>query len=168
MAGGLDKLNQATPDDTVAAFLKACGSTRWAKDMAAGRPYTNPPALLRAADAAMDRLTTPDWLEAFAHHPRIGEKNLSQPMYATTKELSNKEQSGMATATKQVREAFADANEEYERRFGRVFLICAMGKTADQMLAALRERLKNDDTTEMTNAIREQRLITRLRLEKLA
>ncbi len=167
MAAGLDRLNQGTASEAEAGLVKALGSRRWAQQMAQGRPYTDAAHLLRAAEIAMDQLSTEDWLEAFAHHPRIGERNLSKPMYAPTKKLSAREQSGMAAAGDRVRAEFERANEEYERRFGRVFLICATGKSAEQMLAALRERLGNDPATELTNAIREQRAITRLRLEAL-
>lgn len=135
--------------------------------MAAARPFASVDTLFTEADRFWFALTREDWLEAFGHHPRIGERNLSAPKFAATAQQSSREQSGMNAASDADRSAFAEGNAEYERRFGHVFLICATGRSAAAMLEQLRTRLSNDAATELTNAAREQAMITRLRLERM-
>lgn len=166
-ADSLARLNALPHDDAVAFFLKACGSRRWARAMAAGRPFSDLPLLGAAAERAADELTRDDWLEAFAHHPRIGDTSPAGAKFAPTSAMSTREQSGMAGASNETRHAFVTGNREYEARFSHVFLICATGKSADEMLAQLQLRLNNDPQTELRNAIEQQRQITRLRLAKL-
>jgi 2-oxo-4-hydroxy-4-carboxy-5-ureidoimidazoline decarboxylase len=146
--------NAAPADEAVSAMLACCGSRRFARAMAAGRPYPSAEAALAAVDAAFESLTWSDVLEAMDRHPRIGARVGGQ---------SAAEQSGVADAA---REALAVGNAEYEDRFGHVFLICATGLTGDQMLGALRERLKNNADIERTVAAAELRMITRLRVAK--
>lgn len=131
-----------------------CGSRRFARAMAAGRPYPSPAALDAAISAAFESLTWEDMLEAMGEHPRIGARADGQ---------SAAEQSGVEDAT---RSELARANAEYEARFGHVFLICATGLSGEQMLAALRERLDNDPDTERKVATAELRKITELRARK--
>ncbi len=147
--------------------MKACGSRRWADAMAGARPFADREVLLATAERAADSLAREDWLEAFSHHPRIGETNLAQANFAATATQSKREQSGMAGASDEVRAAFADGNRAYEKKFGHVFLICATGKSGQEMLGALRARTGNDAPTELRNAAAEQRKITRLRLERM-
>ena len=136
-------------------MLACCGSRRFAQALAAGLPRSPPPATAMAAvDAAFASLTWSDVLEAMDGHLRIGARATGQ---------SAVEQSGVADAT---RAALAAGNAEYEDRFGHVFLICATGLTGDQMLEALRERLKNNADIERTVAATELRMITRLRVAK--
>ena len=150
----LTGFNAAPADEAVSAMLACCGSRRFAQAMAAGRPYPSADAAMAAVDAAFGSLTWSDVLEAMDDHPRIGARTGGQ---------SADEQSGVADAT---REALAVGNAEYEDRFGHVFLICATGLTGDQMLVALRERLKNNADIERTVAATELRMITRLRVAK--
>ena len=150
----LDSFNAAPVDEAVAAMLACCASRRFAAAMAAGRPYPSAAAALAAVDAAFSALTWPDVVEAMDRHPRIGARVSGQ---------SATEQSGVADAT---RGALAVGNAAYEDRFGHVFLICATGLSGDQMLAALRERLKNNEEMERTVATTELRKITRLRVAK--
>lgn len=164
---GLDRLNAASEADARRALHTVCGSTRWADAMVRARPFASFEALLAEADRVWAGLDEADWLEAFSHHPRIGERNLAQARFAATAAQSSREQSGMASASREVRLAFAEGNAEYESRFGHVFLICATGKTGEQMLASLCERLTNDPATEVRNAAEQQRQITRIRLERL-
>lgn len=131
------------------------------------RPFPTLEALLCAADEEWRGLGRDDWLEAFSHHPRIGEVNLSQKRFESTAAQAGREQSGMRGATDAARQSFASGNAEYERRFGHVFLICASGKSGEFMLDQLRSRLGNDAPTELTNAATEQGTIMRLRLERL-
>jgi 2-oxo-4-hydroxy-4-carboxy-5-ureidoimidazoline decarboxylase len=150
----LASFNAAPADGAVAAMLDCCASRRFAAAMAAGRPYPSTAAALAAVETAFASLTWPDVLEAMDRHPRIG---------ARVSGRSATEQSGVADAT---RGALIAGNAAYEDRFGHVFLICATGLTGDQMLAALRERLTNNEEMERTVATTELRRITRLRVAK--
>jgi OHCU decarboxylase len=156
----LDRFNQLSDEEAAAQLLAVCHSRRWAKEVAAGRPYADLAALQRAADEVWLGLGPEDWLEAFAAHPRIGEAG------GASADWSRQEQAGVGGAT-DVRERLARGNADYEARFGHVFLISAAGRDAEQILAALTERLGNDPTTELRVAAEEHRRITRLRLERL-
>ena len=162
----LQQLNAMSPFEARAVLLACCHSGRWADAMLTRRPFADAASLLAAADEAWSAMGREDRLEAFAHHPRIGERNLLQPKFAGTASVAEKEQAGMDVASEQQRGEFNAGNAEYERRFGHVFLLCATGKSAEQMLGQLRTRLSNDAATEFINAAYEQGLITRLRLER--
>ena len=129
--------------------------------MAAARPYRDLSELIEAAESAWSQLTPDDWLRAFAAHPRIGEHGGHAPA------SSEREQSEVMQASSQTLVALAAENREYESRFGHVFLISASGRSAEEILAALRIRIRNDAASELRVAAAEQRKITRLRLEKL-
>jgi len=165
--GGLQRLNEMSEGEAREKLLAVCGSARWVDGMTARRPFASSDSLYAAADEVWFGLERHDWLEAFSHHPRIGERNLAQPKFAATAVQSSKEQSGMAGASEAVRGEFASGNTEYEKKFGHVFLICATGKTGEEMLGNLRERMKNDAATELRNAANEQSKIIRIRLGKL-
>jgi 2-oxo-4-hydroxy-4-carboxy-5-ureidoimidazoline decarboxylase len=163
----VQSLNNMPPEDARAALLRCCGSPRWADVMTDRRPFASGAEVLQAAGeiwAGMDRA---DWLEAFAAHPRIGDLDSLCKKFATTADLASGEQAGVAGAREDVIRALADGNREYEAKFGHIFIVCATGKTAGEMLAILRERLPNDPDTELRIAAAEQAKITRLRLEKL-
>ena len=151
-----------------AELVRCCASSRWTQAMVAARPFASDGAVLAAADRAWWALGPDDWLEAFAAHPRIGDRASADPRHAATREWSRREQAGAATADDGVRAALAAGNAEYERRFGHVFLIRAAGRSADEILAALRRRLENDPDAELREAAGEQATIIRLRLERLA
>jgi 2-oxo-4-hydroxy-4-carboxy-5-ureidoimidazoline decarboxylase len=155
----LADLNALSADHAEAEFRRCCGSTRWATAMAAARPFATVPALLGEADRVGSSLGRPDWLEAFAAHPRLGEP--------ATSAWSAEEQAGASSAAAQVREALARGNEAYEHRFGYIFLVCATGKSAAEMLDILDKRLRNAPDDELRVAADEQRRITKLRLQKL-
>ncbi len=150
---------------TAAALLaRCCGSRRWVERMLSSRPFGNRPALLAAATRIWRRLSKDDWLEAFAHHPRIGEAPKEEgPLAAWAKS----EQSGALGAHQMVKERLARGNESYEAKFGYVYLVCAAGKSGAELLALLEARLRNDPATELAVAAGEQEKITLLRLEKL-
>jgi 2-oxo-4-hydroxy-4-carboxy-5-ureidoimidazoline decarboxylase len=150
----LASFNGAPAAEATAAMLACCASGRFAAAMAAGRPYPSTAAALAAVDAAFESLTWSDVLEAMDGHPRIGARVSGQ---------SATEQSGVADAA---RGALIAGNAAYEDRFGHVFLICATGLSGDEMLAALEERLKNNEEMERTVATTELRSITRLRVAK--
>jgi 2-oxo-4-hydroxy-4-carboxy-5-ureidoimidazoline decarboxylase len=150
-----------------AGFLRCCGSERWAAAMTAGRPYREAPALFAAAEACWNGLGHEDWLEAFGHHPRIGERDALRARFAATHAWAASEQAGAGAADAVVLEALAEANRRYQARFGYTFIVCATGKSAEAMLAGLEARLRNDPERELPIAATEQAKITRLRLEKL-
>ena len=152
----LSDLNALDRDAAVNEFLRCCGSTGWAQQMAAARPFLDVESMARTADSVWARLSAADYLEAFAAHPRIGER--AGPAWAA------QEQSGVTDA---VRERFAQLNRAYQARFGYIFIICATGRSGAEMLEALERRLGNDAGREMEIAAEEQRRITRLRLDKL-
>jgi hydroxyisourate hydrolase len=165
----VDRLNALPPAEAEAAFLACCGSRAWARWMISRRPYRDTADLLETADRVWASLAPADWREAFAAHPRIGETK--QDGEERFRRWSAAEQSGAAGADAAVRAELAEANRLYEQRFGHLFIVCASGKSAEEMLGLLRQRLGNDPGTagtELTIAAEEQRKITRLRLEKLA
>lgn len=164
---GLDRLNALPADAAEREMLTCCGSRAWARRVAAARPFPDAAALLERADAIWWALDEADWREAFRSHPKIGEKKAEAGQTGREQAWSAGEQAGMASAADAVRDALADGNRAYEARFGYIYIVCATGRTADEMLALLRSRLRNDPATEIRAAAEEQRRITRLRLEKL-
>ena len=150
----LASFNAAPEQEAVTTMLACCASRRFAAAMAAGRPYASQAAALAAVAAVFESLTWPDMLEAMDAHPRIGARVSGQ---------SAAEQSGVAGDS---RAALQAGNAAYEKRFGRVFLICATGLSGAQMLAALDQRLKNDEAAERVAAATELRKITELRVRK--
>jgi OHCU decarboxylase len=163
----LDRLNSLSEDDAERELLTCCGSRRWARTVAEGRPYASVDELLARADEVWWSLDAADWHEAFRSHPRIGERKAEAAQTEREKAWSAGEQSGMGAAADATRRALAEGNREYEERFGWLYIVCATGKSADEMLALLRQRLANDPQTELRAAAEEQRKITRLRLQKL-
>jgi len=163
----LEQLNRLDPKAARAELERCCGSKRWVKHMSEARPFRDRKALLAAADRAFDGFEREDWLEAFAHHPRIGDLASLREKYASTAAWAEQEQRGAAAAAESVLAALAEGNRAYERRFGYIFIVCAFGKSADQMLALLVERMPNSPERELFIAAEEQMKITWLRLEKL-
>lgn len=155
------------PDLAREHLARCCGSRRWVEAMLRQRPFRDAAHLYRCASDCWRKLAREDWLEAFSHHPRIGELDSAPALDTTQRAWAQGEQSGAAEADGGVRAALARGNREYEAKFGYVFLVCATGRTGAQMLAWLEERLRNDADTEIAIAAAEQEKITRLRLEKL-
>jgi OHCU decarboxylase len=131
------------------------------------RPFGTLHVLLHTAEELWWSLGTDDWREAFDYHPRIGEQSAAAPQSARAQDWSADEQRGAASGGEDVRRELAEGNREYERRFGHIYLVCATGKSAEEMLTLLRTRLTNDPATELRVAAGEQAKITRLRLEKM-
>lgn len=163
----LAELNSLTPQQAGAEFLKCCGSTAWAKAISAARPFSNSDELSSKADEIWWNLDEDGWLEAFRAHPKIGEKKAAAAQSAEAQRWSADEQSETERAAVETKAALAEGNREYEQRFGFIFIICATGKSAEEILAALNGRLNNDPETELRVAAEEQRKITQLRLQKL-
>jgi OHCU decarboxylase len=135
--------------------------------MEAARPYSSREALLALAEEHWWALDREDWLEAFRSHPRIGERRAEAGQTSTEQRWSAGEQSGMASAESGTQAAIAAGNREYEERFGYIYIVCASGRSAEELLSVLRERLGNAPEVEIRAAAAEQARITRLRLDKL-
>lgn len=154
----LGDLNTLSRESAERELSRCCGSARWAAAVAARRPFTDVEQLCRVGDEVWWTLEGGDWLEAFARHPRIGERAGG---------WANDEQAGARGASAKTLQRLSELNHDYERKFGHVFLISATGKSADEILAQLEKRISNDLTTELKIAALEQSKIMRLRVEKL-
>ena len=158
----------ALPDFEAATLLETCcGSTAWVQGMLVRRPFGTLHVLLQVADDVWWSVGRNDWREAFDHHPRIGEQTAAAPQSGPARTMSSDEQSSVSRAGADVRQALAEGNREYERRFGHIYLVSATGKSAEELLAILRTRLTNDPAAELQVAAAEQAKITRLRLETM-
>ena len=165
MTVSLNQLNALPAPEAKALLLACCGSVRWAEEVAAARPFANVQALMERADDVWRSCTPEDWEEAFAQHPRIGERAAGGS--ALARDWSAGEQRAATGTDARTRDALVAANAEYERRFGRLYIVCATGLRAEEILANLEARLNNDPEWERRIAAEEQRKIMRLRLEKL-
>lgn len=163
----LTQLNELSFDETIHTFMQCCTSTAWVNAMVQARPFMDKQDLATKADSAWQGLTEADYLEAFEGHPQIGNVDTLRAKYANTKELASGEQSLVNEATEQVITALSQGNTDYLEKFGFIFIVCATGKSAAQMVALLQARLLNDKATELVNAAEEQRKIFHLRLYKL-
>ena len=161
----LAEFNALPSNQAESLLMDCCGSARWATIIAARRPYATPEALHKAADSDWWKLDRADWLEAFSHHPQIGDKAASGSESAL--QWAEGEQTGARIASDDVKARLARANRAYFEKFGYIYIVCATGKTAEGMLAILNQRLQNDLASELSIAAEQQRLITRIRLEKL-
>lgn len=159
-ASALEHFNELPEDEARLALLACCASPRWARRVAAGRPYRDPEELYRAADRALAELTVADLDDALAGHPRIGERRDGDA-------LSAGEQAGMGGADSAVRQAVADGNRRYEDRFGHVYLVAASGRSGEELLADLCRRLGNDPETERAVLRAELAKINRIRVAGL-
>ena len=161
-------LNDLPEDQTRTALQRCCGSSRWVQDMMARRPFADDAQVFAAAEQAWSRVEPADVLEALSHHPEIGtDLDALRARFASTASWSSAEQAGAAQADEATLLALRDLNRRYTERFGHIFVVCATGKTAAQMLALLQERIGNEPDPELRIAAAEQAKITRLRLEKL-
>ncbi len=167
-SAALAYLNSLSDAEARERLTRCCGASRWVEGMLRARPFATASALFEQADATWGGLRRSDYLEAFRHHPEIGE-NLDElrKKFANTAELSLGEQAGAATASEATLLALRRGNQAYRERFGYSFIVCASGKSAEQMLALLEQRLPNSAESELAVAAAEQAKITRLRLEKI-
>jgi allantoicase len=164
---GLRYFNQLSLAEARKALLDCCGSQEWVKQMLQRTPFPDLAHVLDTADKTWAMLGPTDWEEAFRHHPPIGAKRGEKGQSATAKRWSEGEQATAQKAAPHVLAALAKMNQEYQKKFGHVFLICATGKTSEEILASLKERLASDPDAELRIAAEEQRKITRIRLENL-
>jgi 2-oxo-4-hydroxy-4-carboxy-5-ureidoimidazoline decarboxylase len=163
----LDELNQLPVDQARAAFERCCGTQAWVDRMCEARPFKSIEAVRAEAERAWRALPAAGWLEAFTHHPRIGDVEALRRRFASTATWAANEQRGAAAASEETLAALARGNHAYEERFGYIFIVCATGKSAEEMRALLDARLGNDPAREIHLAAEEQMKITGLRLDKL-
>jgi allantoicase len=161
------RLDTLPREEVEAELLSCCGSRAWARQMAHARPFRDMSQLLERADALWAALPREDWLEAFRAHPKIGEKKAEAQQSAQAARWSAEEQAGSAAPAASTITALAEGNAEYDQKFGHIFIVCATGKTPEEMLSLLRARLGNSPEIELPIAAEEQRKITHIRLEKL-
>jgi 2-oxo-4-hydroxy-4-carboxy-5-ureidoimidazoline decarboxylase len=159
---GLPVLNALPTPEAERVLTACCASPRWAAAVAAGRPYASPEQLFDAADDALADLDEDDVSRALAGHPRIGERAEGE-----RGAWSRREQSGLSGAEEDTLRALADGNRSYEAKFGQVYLVCASGRSAEELLGVLQQRLRNDPVTERAVVRRELGLINRIRLSRL-
>lgn len=165
-ASALARWNTLPPEQAALEILPCCGSNSWARRMAALRPIADEDSLLAASDKIWRSLTEADWMEAFAHHPRIGHSFVPSTAPARSAQWSSEEQQKVGAARDNVLVALAEGNRAYEQRFDRIFIVCAAGKSAQTILDILRRRLRNNEQTELQESAEQQRQITSLRLKK--
>lgn len=160
----LNALDAATAAD---AFTACLAVPAWVTRMVAARPFASRDDVIGSAESAAGEIAAGDWARAIAHHPRIGESRTAAATSARAGVWSAGEQAGAGGADESARSALAGGNAAYEARFGHTFIICATGKSAGEMLAALTTRLQNDAATERAVTTAELRAITVLRVAKL-
>jgi len=162
----LTELNRGDFEKVHIELLKCCGSSKWVNNILAARPFSSAAHLNVLAEKIWLELDKDDYLEAFAAHPKIGESNTPEKAKNTEK-WTRKEQAGMMTAADPLKRELEKHNREYEKKFGYIFIVCATGKSAQEMLDILRERLDNTPQIEINIAAWEQNKITNLRLKKM-
>ena len=173
------RLSDLPEPEARAALRACCGASRWVERMLTQRPFKNTDEVFASAERIWWDLGREDWLEAFAAHPKIGERETEAQTHSDTdaqthrrtdaqaRAWSQQEQAGAASAEESVKQALAEANRAYEARFGHIYIVCATGRSAEEMLALCRARLAHDEEAELRVAAAEQAKITNLRLTKL-
>jgi 2-oxo-4-hydroxy-4-carboxy-5-ureidoimidazoline decarboxylase len=163
----LHEFNILSKQQLIAELIKCCGSSSWVNRMLPFIPTDDMIELLEDAEEQWWQCSEADWKEAFAHHPKIGDIDSLKKKFASTAAWASGEQSGVNAAGDEIIKALAEGNRLYEEKFGYIFIVCATGKTAKEMLELLQERIKNDPGEEIKIAAEEQNKITKLRIEKL-
>ncbi len=163
----LQEFNQITGSQAREVLTHCCGSEQWVSQMLAGRPYSDRELISEKAKKVWHSLDKSDWLEAFQHHPMIGDLKTLRSKYRSTAQLAEKEQQSTAGASEETLQSLAEYNRLYLDKFGFIFIICATGKGADEMLEALKSRMENPRSVEISTAAEEQLKITLLRLKQL-
>ena len=162
----LETWNTMTAKEAAAAVLPCCGAEAWAEGLAARRPLGTLPELFAASDAAWWSVSQADWQQAFDSHPRIGENHAQAAATATSLAWSAGEQSTADLTDEDAKARLAAGNRAYEAKFGRIFIVCATGRSAQEMLAILERRMHHTAKAEMEEAAEQQRQITHIRLQK--
>lgn len=165
MNARLREWNSAAELEALEAMLACCGARRWAEAMVVARPLASVEELSATADRVWSTMGESDWLEAFACHPRIGEREAAHASAQSTA-WSQQEQSSASKADVPILAELAEGNAQYEERFGFTYIVCATGKSANEMLAILMRRLGNSREAELQEAAEQQRQILQIRLRK--
>ena len=160
----LARWNSLDPVAAAREALPCCGSQAWATALASRRPIADERSLIETSSSIWLALTEDAWQEAFDSHPRIGQKHAQTHATRESLRWSAQEQRAVLSEDDSVKLALEEANRRYEERFGRIFIVCATGKTSAEMLAILDARMKNDSASELREAAEQQRQITQLRL----
>lgn len=163
----LHELNILPKEQLKEELFKCCGSVNWVNKMLPFFPADDMVELLEDAEEQWYQCSKEDWLEAFTHHSKIGDIDSLQKKFASTAQWASGEQSGASGASREVLESLARGNKLYEDKFGYIFIVCATGKSAEEMLELLELRLPNSPEEEIKIAMDEQNKITKLRIEKL-
>ena len=163
----IQQFNHLTTHQAKEELFKCCGSSVWAEKLARKIPFNSTEELKRESDKIWNDCSDEDALEAFKHHPKIGDIKSLEKKFASTKQWASGEQAGVNEASQNILQDLANGNEEYEKKFGYIFIVCATGKTATEMLALLQLRLPNSPDKEMKIAMQEQNKITHIRIDKL-
>ncbi|MDO3721213.1 2-oxo-4-hydroxy-4-carboxy-5-ureidoimidazoline decarboxylase [Marinobacter sp. chi1] len=163
----LKELNLAPHEQAYDLFQSCCAAPGWIQGMIDGRPYANRDDMIDHCLSLWPTLSEADWLAAFEAHPKIGDVNSLRAKYANTKALASGEQAGAKSAPDEILARLKTGNDQYLEKFGFIFIVCATGKSAMEMLTLLEARLPNTRQEELKNAAKEQAKITELRLEKL-
>ncbi len=163
----ITELNQLDLKTAHQAFMQCCTAEAWVEKMLLDMPYDNVETLSAQANSNWQGLNEADYLQAFEGHPKIGDVSSLRDKYRATEQLAAGEQSGVNSATEHALIELKQLNDDYEDKFGFIFIVCATGKTAQQMLNILALRIVNDRTAELVNAAAEQRKILQIRIEKM-
>jgi OHCU decarboxylase len=158
------RIDTAAPAEARELLRVCCGSDGWVEAMMARRPFGSAASMLAAARDEWFQLPPASWIEAFSHHPRIGDRVAMRAKFASRLSLSAQEQSGVGDSSDDVLNALIEGNHRYEERFGFIFIVCASGKSAEEMLELLRARMNNERSIELHVAAEEHAKICELRL----
>jgi len=164
----IENFNGLAKEECAAMLKSCCGSSTWVDQLVKLMPFSDCAHLIKSTEEVWYEICKEsDWLEAFTHHPKIGDLQSLREKFASTAHLAGSEQAAVSSASEQVLTSLARLNAEYESKFGFIFIVCATGKPADEMLRLLEDRLQNDMLSELRIAMGEQHKITLLRLRKL-
>jgi 2-oxo-4-hydroxy-4-carboxy-5-ureidoimidazoline decarboxylase len=163
----LETFNQLSTESLEEQLTHCCGSSTWVREMMKHVPFQTKEELFHAADTIWHSTRATDWREAFLHHPKIGDIESLQKNFAATAKWAEGEQGAVKQASQRIIEKLAEGNRLYEQKFGFIFIVCATGKSAKEMLALLQARLPNNMEEELKTAMLEQQKITQIRLNKL-
>ena len=163
----IEGFNKLSTEKVKEELFKCCGSTEWSKQLAAKVPFKSVEELKKESDRIWYSCSVNDGLEAFTHHPKIGDVKSLEKKFATTKAWAQGEQASVSKASQEVLHSLSKGNEDYEKKFGYIFIVCATGKSAEEMLDLLNQRLPNSPEEEIKIAMNEQNKITHIRIDKL-
>jgi 2-oxo-4-hydroxy-4-carboxy-5-ureidoimidazoline decarboxylase len=163
----ISSLNELKSEAAHFAFMQCCTANAWVERMVEGMPFSSVENLVTQADINWQGLTEADYLQAFEGHPKIGDVSSLREKYRSTEKIAAGEQSGVNTATETTLNALKKLNDDYQEKYGFIFIVCATGKTASQMLEILSQRIVNERSDEIINAAEEQRKILQIRIEKM-